>query len=281
MTDTTAVTDKERRQQTIIGIAVTIIVTLVLLGAALAIYSSHHNNADSEASAYSTLQQTRNKPSKATDKGGIPVSVGGQTHNDVPTIEIYVDPLCPACGQVDRILNPTVQQLFEAGQINIEIHPVAFLDKASNDQYSTRASAALAYVAEHDAKHLVTFMGALFEQNYQPSEANYISTSDSQIAEQAVRSGIDTSTAKRAVSGQYRSWIDASTTYTISRKVLQDPSGGGFATPLFRINQHMWSMSNMQLSDLSNSLLRSIGLDKADVGNAHVKPAIGANGKPE
>ena len=48
------------------------------------------------------------------------------SEEQAPTVEIYLDPLCPACGQVDRILNDTLEKMYEEGQIKIEIHPLNF-----------------------------------------------------------------------------------------------------------------------------------------------------------
>lgn len=280
MNQLTSQDNKERKLQTILGIAVTAIVALVLIGIGVATYLSHQRSQHSEENSYTSLQQISQRPSNANPRGGILLSVYGHTPKGIPTIEIYVDPLCPACGQVDRVLNPTMEKLFSAGQINIELHPIAFLDNASSDAYSTRASAALAYVASHDPKHLILFMGKLYEQDFQPSETSYTSTGDSRIAAQAMNAGVNSDTARKCISGEYKEWVTASTAYTLSRKELQVPSRGGFATPLFRINQHIWSMGNTQLSELPDALLKSISLPKADLGNPNIKPAVGSTGKP-
>lgn len=45
---------------------------------------------------------------------------------DIPTVEFYLDPLCPACAQIDRILNDDIGKMYTSGQIKLEIHPVIF-----------------------------------------------------------------------------------------------------------------------------------------------------------
>lgn len=279
----TSTTEKERRQQTVIGVAFTVIVviTLALIGV-LGYKASRPKAQVSTADAYAALQQVKEKPANATDKGGIAVSVDGAPKTNVPTIENYVDPLCPACAQVDHALNSVFEELFNAGQINFEIHPLSFLDKASSDKYSSRASSALLYIAEHDPKHLVIFMQNLYAKDYQPSESGYQPTSDDRIMQQAIKAGVLPKIAKKAMSGQYEEWVEKSTTYTINRKELQDPARGseGFATPLIRINKHIWSMAKLNLIELPARFTDSLGLSTADVGNAEVMPSIGATGKP-
>ncbi|MFT8704437.1 DsbA family protein [Bifidobacterium aquikefiricola] len=273
--------NRERRIQTVIGLLVVAVVVLIIMGAGVAVYLSHRRAEHVQTSSFDELQQVGTKSGSATDEGGIPVSVNGHGHvADAPTVEVYIDPMCPACGQVDRALNPTLLRLVQSGQVSVELHLIAFLDRASSDSYSTRASSALAYVAEHDPRHAVAFMGALFEPGYQPDETRYVPTGDDKIANQAIHAGMDAALARKAVSGEYRQWVDAATTYTVSRKALQDPDRGSFATPLLRINHKNWPIPAVELSTLPETFLKSLGLAPENIGSASIKPIIGANGTP-
>ena len=68
--------------------------------------------------------------------------------------------------------------MVEAGQINLELHPMSFLDGLSTDHYSTRVSSAIAYIASYDnnPKHLLQFINGIFNEKFQPEEAVRFST---------------------------------------------------------------------------------------------------------
>lgn len=267
----------ERRKQTLIGALVCALVVALALVIFVVVHSQPQSGTAVDQ-AYAKLQQVTDKPSNATKQGGVLISADGTPKKHVPTIEMYLDPLCPACAQVDRALNPTLQKLFEAGQINVDVHAVTFLNRASSDKYSTRAASSLAYVAEHDPKHAIAFIGELYAEDYQPSESNYTSTSDAQIAQQAVKAGVSQGIAEASVTSGYGSWVDRATTYTIDRTELIQNGSSGFTTPLFRINGHIWERQQIDNADLPEAFAKSLGLSASDVGNAKVLPSIGADG---
>ncbi|MCI1218227.1 DsbA family protein [Bifidobacterium crudilactis] len=268
----------ERRQQTLIGALVCVLVVALVLVVVFAVVRSQPQSGTAVDQAYAKLQQVADKPSNATKQGGVLISVDGAPKKHVPTIEMYLDPLCPACAQVDRALNPTLQKLFEAGQINVDVHAVTFLNRASSDKYSTRAASSLAYVAEHDPKHAIAFIGELYAEDYLPSESDYTSTGDAQIAQQAVKAGVSQGIAEASVTSGYGSWVDRATTYTIDRTELVQNGSSGFTTPLFRINGHIWERQQIDNADLPEAFAKSLGLSVSDVGNAEVLPRIGADG---
>ncbi|WP_431971046.1 DsbA family protein [Nocardia sp. bgisy134] len=68
----------------------------------------------------------------------------------VPTaIDVYEDPLCPACGALERVYGQELAQQLDEGKLTVRYHYVNFLDpKSSSKDYSTRAVAATECVAE-------------------------------------------------------------------------------------------------------------------------------------
>ncbi|RJO75086.1 serine/threonine protein kinase [Nocardia panacis] len=65
------------------------------------------------------------------------------------TIDIYEDPLCPACGTLERIHGQEIAQKMDEGKLAVRYHLLNFLDKRSSSKdYSTRAIAANECVAE-------------------------------------------------------------------------------------------------------------------------------------
>lgn len=70
---------------------------------------------------------------------------------DAPmTVTIYEDLQCPACANLESAIGESVNEAIEAGRIKVEYRLVSFLDKASDNDYSSRAANIL-LVVQHTA----------------------------------------------------------------------------------------------------------------------------------
>lgn len=58
-------------------------------------------------------------------------------------VDIWVDPQCPACAQLEAESGAAIADWIDAGTIRVNYHVVSFLDQASTDRYSSRATNAL------------------------------------------------------------------------------------------------------------------------------------------
>ncbi|MGH3905659.1 MAG: DsbA family protein [Pseudonocardiaceae bacterium] len=76
-------------------------------------------------------------PPGATEQG-IPV---GNPDAGV-TLDVYEDFQCPVCAKFEQITGPTIDELVRAGTVRVVYHPVAYLDRMSSTEYSSKASAA-------------------------------------------------------------------------------------------------------------------------------------------
>ena len=56
-----------------------------------------------------------------------------------PTLDIYEDFQCPACGQVEQALGSTIKKMADAGEVKVIYHMQNFLDANLNNDSSTRA----------------------------------------------------------------------------------------------------------------------------------------------
>ncbi|MFI6868933.1 DsbA family protein [Nocardia sp. NPDC050406] len=66
------------------------------------------------------------------------------------TVELYEDPICPACGSLERIYGQEIAQQLDEGKIAVRYRLVNFLDEQSDSKdYSTRAIAANECVAQN------------------------------------------------------------------------------------------------------------------------------------
>lgn len=76
----------------------------------------------------------------------------GLVDGDGPvTVEIWLDFHCPFCQQFEAQAAPALDALVQDGEITRIQYPVAFLDRASTNDYSTRTSNAAACAADADA----------------------------------------------------------------------------------------------------------------------------------
>ncbi|MCT6901158.1 MAG: thioredoxin domain-containing protein [Bifidobacterium sp.] len=279
---------KERRQQTMIGVIVTVVlIALIALGGFLYWRSHRPVKTQDLEQARQAVAKVKEKPSAANDQGGFLISSQGLNKPvaKAPTVEIYMDFMCPGCGALHRGLDSTLTGLVDAGQINLVIYPMSFMDRLSTDNYSSRTGTAAIYVAQHDPDHLLPFIANLYAKDFQPDESDYHPISNDKIRQQAIKAGVDPKVADQAVKGHYRAWIKAMDAYTPLRKELWNPSGsnkGQMTTPTVRINGNYWELGNLSRAglDYSSGLLKALGLDQAKVGVKGAMPAIGASGQP-
>ncbi|WEV41504.1 thioredoxin domain-containing protein [Bifidobacterium sp. ESL0682] len=285
-----AVTAKERQQQTIIGAIVTLVVVALVAVIGVTAWGEHSKaqqiKAQTTSGAYRQLQAVAQKPANTTDQAGLLACKKAKLNAKVPTVEIYLDFMCPTCGELNRKLDATLEKMNKARQINIEVHPVTFLDGNSTDHYSLRTASAAAYIASKDPDHLMDFVSSLFEKDFQPSETAYKPVSDDQIICQAVKAGVDKTTATKATQGTYTEYMSKANNYTVlHRPELCDtamyPQGGTFATPLIRINKSVWSLKDRSYDELASDFENGIGLKAQDVGNAKVLPTLGPDNAPK
>ncbi len=281
---------REHRQQTIIGIIVTIIIVALVAVVGVVVYRNTHKSqttqTQSTSSARLTMRNSSIKPTNASDDGGILFSKNGygKKITGAPTISIYMDPLCPGCGNFNRQTDPTLISLFKAGQINLDIHPMSFLDSSSTDDYSSRAANSIAYIADNDSNpaHLLTYISNIYAEDFQPEEgSSYKSVSDAKLKKEAIKSGVPKSVANKAFNRTYQKWLDAVNTYTPTRKELWG-SSGSMSTPTVTINGTMLNLTDVSSAGLSlkQGILKAIGLKESQIGDSSTMPSIGSKGEP-
>ena len=94
-----------------------------------------------------TFGETQDELIEITDTG---VVVVGQT--DAPTIQIWEDFNCPACGTFEGQYGEQIATAVEAGDLQVEFHNLDFQNPGSTSgEYSTRAIAAIQCVAAKDS----------------------------------------------------------------------------------------------------------------------------------
>jgi len=140
-------------------------------------------------------------------------------------LSFYEDFLCPACGNLERILGPTVSRLIDSGAIAADYHMVAILDRAQNDNYSSRAGAAAYCVADESVDAFRRFHTALYTEELQPSEIGTHFPDDTRLIELARQAGAAGSVPACINSGKYLKMVGG-----------MAAASGINATPTLRIN---------------------------------------------
>lgn len=174
--------DKRRRNGITVGI-VAVVVVLIAVAAFAINQEIGKNNAPAVA------------PNGVTKDGGVVYDQAAATGKPATTqdpvkVVLYEDFQCPACQSFESAVGNFLQQSVASGAISVEYRPIAFLDKASSTNYSTRAlNAAACVVDEKGPKAFYDLHSTLYRS--QPPEGG-AGLEDSQLesfAEQAGASG--------------------------------------------------------------------------------------------
>jgi protein-disulfide isomerase len=187
------------------------------------------------------MERVENVPAGVVEDTGIPVGADGAagTENEgAKTLDVYVDFMCPVCGQFEQINGASIAEMREAGDVTLVVHPVAILDRMSQGtEYSTRAASAAAWVADRAPEQFSAFHDAMFAS--QPEEQTP-GLSDEQIAQIAEQAGVPADVASGIADGDaretYEEWVAASTEVAGSDPDVVNPETGQMGTPTVLID---------------------------------------------
>jgi protein-disulfide isomerase len=215
----------EQRNRLIIIIASVLVVALVGV-AGFFIY---------QASKQTLLTEFEGaRPAGSTDTGGITFGSSleaGTVNEGASEVDLYVDFMCPFCGQFDAVNRGDIRTMAADGDATVTIHPVSNLDAQSNGtMFSTRSANAFATVAVEAPDTALDFMEAMFDN--QPQEGTE-GLSDDEIAQIAVEAGVPQEVADELAAGTYTEWVEVATN--------QAHADGATGTPAIFIDGSRWS----------------------------------------
>lgn len=167
----------------------------------------------------------------ALEAGEDPVPNTPPADSDVIPIQIWVDYLCPVCGEFEKANAAQIETLVESGVATLEIHPVAILDRAAQgSRYSSRAANASACVANYSPNQFFEFNALLFEN--QPEEGTTGLTDDELIGLTEEVNVLTASTVAKCITDEkFKSWVADATERATSNEALLSPESGLFGTP--------------------------------------------------
>ncbi|MGW4249501.1 DsbA family protein [Nocardia sp. NPDC004722] len=122
--------------------------------------------------------------------------------NVAKTVEIFEDPLCPACGGMEKNYGQEIAQQVDLGKIAVRYRLVNFLDRSSKSKdYSTRAVAANECVAEDGNGPVYAKFHTLLFTTAQPSEGG-ADHDNKELADIAKQAGASDEAVKCIASGE-------------------------------------------------------------------------------
>lgn len=186
---------KERRTRAIV--VGSVVVAMLIIVVAIAVVLQQGGNGE---------DQTSSPPDNAVDEYALAIG-----DNDAPVeVTVYEDMMCPYCGLFEQVSADRLKEYAESGDVEVRYHVVSFLDRASEDRYSTRAANALAVVLDTAGSEVaVEFHDALFAN--QPEEGG-AGLSDDEMIEMAVAAGASEDDIRGPIEGlKFEPWVENAT----------------------------------------------------------------------
>jgi len=155
----------------------------------------------------------------------------------VADIRVYIDYLCPYCGQFETTNSEQIAQWVDSGAATVEIHPVSILtSKSAGTQYSLRAANAAACVANYSPDNFYAFNAALFED--QPEEGAAGRT-DAEIKKLVRSAGVTNRVSEISAcidDVEYKSWVLAATDRALTGPIPNASIAKVKGTPTVLVN---------------------------------------------
>ena len=185
---------KERRTRAVVVGSVVVAMLIIVVAIAVALQQGGGEG------------QTSTPPDNVVDEYALAMG-----DDDAPVeVTVYEDMMCPYCGLFEQVSSDRLKEYAESGDVQVRYHVVSFLDRASEDRYSTRAANALAVVLDTAGREAaVAFHDALFEN--QPEEGG-AGLSDEQLIEMAVEAGASEDAIRGPIEDlKFEPWVENAT----------------------------------------------------------------------
>lgn len=178
----------------------------------------------------------------------------------VANIRIYVDYLCPLCGDFEAANTEQIAQWVDTGAATVEIHPVAILtSKSAGTKYSLRAANAAACVANYSPDGFFAFSSELFVD--QPEETSP-GRSNEEIKGVVKKAGV--STARSSIDtcideGTYESWVKSATDRALEGPIPNSSMKSIIGTPTILVNGKPYTGSLDDPKEFASFVQQALG----------------------
>ena len=223
-----------REKRTRITILASVVAGLIVVGlVAFFILQSQEDDFEGAQSIPADVAQ----PATANTEGGVTFGVDGvagtTSGDDAVNVDVYLDYMCPICGQFEDTNQQALDELREAGDITLTVHAISILDRVSQGSaYSTRSAQAFAFIADRAPEQALDFNAALFAQ--QPAEGT-AGLTDDQLVSIAESVGVPTDVAAQIPDLTFKQFVQAKTQVALADPDLKNAQGS-FGTPTILID---------------------------------------------
>jgi protein-disulfide isomerase len=212
----------ERRRRAVIVGAIVVAVIAVVVGIGIVVQSNRSDTASGTG-----------PPAGVTSHNGV---YRGQASAPVSVV-VSEDFQCPVCKAFEENVGSTLQSDIAKGTIRLEYRPIAFLDRQSTTNYSSRALETAACALDQGGPSVFNALHDLLFAN-QPKEGS-AGLSDDELAGLAAQAGADKSAvAACQKDGTYEGWAHDAT-----EQASKDGING---TPTYFVDGQQVSFSNSE-----------------------------------
>lgn len=172
------------------------------------------------------------------------------------TVVTYLDFLCPYCRNFERENGDLLDSLRARGA-NIEVHPIAMLDRFSQQShYSTRSANAFACVVDADPNNALAMLRALFAEQPDENTPGHDTNGLIAIARKAGVTSAEVDTCIRT--GRFEGWVTRAT--DLAMRGVTGANVSGFpGTPFVLVNRTWWNPNLKQ--SFASFLKQQTGLE--------------------
>lgn len=200
-----AAEQRRRRRGRLLAGAGGVVILGLLLAIVVALVNAAGGSGSGTSEGASPSRTALVTPAASTHDGAIII---GEAAAPVE-LDIYLDYMCPYCGRFERANTAELERMVADGTVRLELHPLSFLDKASDGaRYSTRAANAIATVADRAPDKLRAFNAALFTR--QPAEGSR-GLSDEEIGAIAGGVGVPPDVVDLFEERMFQPWVETAT----------------------------------------------------------------------
>jgi protein-disulfide isomerase len=237
---------RERRNKVLlfsgIGIAAVAIVAVVAFIIFTSIRPAGPGPANMASDGIKIGQNLEAVPTAALPAGDDPVP-SEPNPAGVADIRIWVDYLCPFCGQFEATNSEQIESWVTEGSATIEIHPISILNSQSQgSRYSTRAANAAACVANYSPNSFFAFNNILFEN--QPEEQTP-GLDDAELIALTGAAGVESAGRIEDCieEGEFNNWVTDATTRALTGPLPDSDVAKVTGTPTVIVNGAQYSGS--------------------------------------
>jgi len=250
---------RERRNRVLlfsgIGVAVIAIVAVVAFIIFTSIRPAGPGPANMASDGIKIGQELKAVPTAALPAGADPVPSEANPSN-VVDIQVYVDYLCPYCGQFEATNSEQIENYVTDGSATVEIHPIAILNAQSQGtKYSTRAANAAACVANSSPDNFYDFSALLFQN--QPEE-NTAGLGDDEIIDLLGQAGVSNqSDIEKCINdGTFDNWVGDATNRALTGPLPNTEVPKLTGTPLVLVNGAQYTGTLTDASEFAAFVLQ-------------------------